>query len=60
MEHRGNTQIIRGYVPLGEMFGYATDLRSLTQGRAQYSMHFGRYEQVPANLAQEIKAKAGL
>jgi len=42
------------------MFGYATDLRSLTQGRAQYSMHFGRYEQVPANLAQEIKAKAGL
>jgi len=60
MEHRGNTQVVRGYVPLGEMFGYATDLRSLTQGRAQYSMHFGRYEQVPANLAQEIKEKAGL
>lgn len=60
MEHRGNTQVIRGYVPLGEMFGYATELRSLTQGRAQYTMHFGRYEQVPANLAQEIIAKAGM
>lgn len=60
MEHRGNTQVIRGYVPLGEMFGYATDLRSLTQGRAQYTMHFGRYEPVPANLAVEIKEKAGL
>lgn len=60
MEHRGNTQVIRGFVPLGEMFGYATDLRSMTQGRAQYSMHFGQYEQVPASLAEEIKEKAGL
>lgn len=60
MEHRGNTQVIRGWVPLGEMFGYATDLRSMTQGRAQYSMHFGRYEQVPASLAQEIKEQAGM
>lgn len=60
MEHRGNTQVIRGFVPLGEMFGYATDLRSMTQGRAQYTMHFGQYEQVPASLAEQIKEKAGM
>jgi len=47
-------------VPLAEMFGYATDLRSLTQGRATYTMHFSHYEQVPESLAREIVGgKAG-
>ena len=46
-EDRGGTQIINARVPLSEMFGYATDLRSRTQGRATYSMHFDRYEQAP-------------
>jgi elongation factor G len=57
MEKRGSTQIIRSIVPLAEMFGYATDLRSRTQGRASYTMHFLRYEQVPANIESEIIAK---
>ncbi|MGH9395222.1 MAG: elongation factor G [Terriglobia bacterium] len=57
MEKRGSTQIIRSMVPLAEMFGYATDLRSRTQGRASYTMHFLRYEQVPANIEAEIVAK---
>ena len=50
MEKRGSTQIIRSKVPLAEMFGYATDLRSRTQGRASYTMHFLRYEQAPARF----------
>jgi elongation factor G len=54
LEHRGSTQVISAHVPLGDMFGYATDLRSLTQGRATYTMHFGQYEQVPVHLAEEI------
>lgn len=54
MEPRGGVQVVRGYVPLGEMFGYATDLRSNTQGRAVYSMQFDHYEQVPNNIAEEI------
>jgi elongation factor G len=54
LEHRGSTQVISAQVPLGDMFGYATDLRSLTQGRATYTMHFGQYEQVPVHLAEEI------
>jgi elongation factor G len=45
---------VRASVPLAEMFGYATDLRSTTQGRAQYSMQFDRYEEVPNNLAEGI------
>jgi elongation factor G len=45
-------------VPLSEMFGYATDLRSRTQGRATYSMHFDRYEPAPSNVAEEVVAKA--
>ncbi len=57
MEKRGSTQIIRSTVPLAEMFGYATQLRSMTQGRASYTMHFLRYEQVPANIETEIVAK---
>lgn len=54
MEQRGNAQVIRAFVPLATMFGYATDLRSLTQGRAVYTMVFGYYDEVPANLAEEI------
>jgi elongation factor G len=57
MEKRGSTQIIRSKVPLAEMFGYATDLRSRTKGRASYSMHFLRYEQAPSNVAEEVIAK---
>ncbi|GMG98123.1 elongation factor G [Tepidimicrobium xylanilyticum] len=54
MEPRGGVQVVRGYVPLGEMFGYATDLRSHTQGRAVYTMQFDHYEQVPSNIAEKI------
>ena len=54
---RGGTQIVDAHVPLSEMFGYATELRSRTQGRATYSMHFDRYEQVPANVSEEIVAR---
>ncbi len=57
MERRGSTQIIRSTVPLSEMFGYATDLRSRTQGRASYTMHFLRYEQAPAPVAEEVVAR---
>jgi elongation factor G len=57
MEKRGSTQIIRALVPLAQMFGYATDLRSRTQGRASYTMHFLRYDQVPSAIAEEIIAK---
>jgi elongation factor G len=54
MEQRGNAQVVTGHVPLAEMFGYATDLRSTTQGRATYTMQFNRYEEVPANIAEKI------
>jgi elongation factor G len=57
MEARNNMQVVRGYVPLAEMFGYATDLRSKTQGRGTYTMHFSHYEEVPKNLADEIIQK---
>jgi elongation factor G len=57
MEARGSSQVIRATVPLASMFGYATDLRSLTQGRATYTMQFARYEETPAALAEEIMAK---
>jgi len=57
MEKRGNAQIIRAEVPLSEMFGYATDLRSKTQGRATYTMQFSRYEDVPKGIADSIIAK---
>jgi elongation factor G len=56
-EDRGGTQIINARVPLSEMFGYATDLRSRTQGRATYSMHFDRYEQAPGNVSEEVVAR---
>jgi elongation factor G len=54
MEQRGNAQVISAYVPLAEMFGYATDVRSNTQGRATYTMQFERYDEVPPNLADKI------
>jgi elongation factor G len=57
MEVRGSSQVIRATVPLATMFGYATDLRSMTQGRATYTMQFARYEEVPTSLAEEIMAK---
>ena len=56
-EERGGTQIINARVPLSEMFGYATDLRSRTQGRATYSMHFDRYEQAPNRVSEEVVAE---
>jgi len=58
MEARGNAQVISCRVPLAEMFGYATDLRSVTQGRATYSMQFSEYEQAPKNVSEEVVAKA--
>jgi len=57
MDSRGNAHVIRANVPLGQMFGYATDVRSMTQGRATYTMQFARYEEVPRNIAEEIMAK---
>jgi elongation factor G len=57
MEARGSSQVIRANVPLGQMFGYATDLRSMTQGRATYTMQFARYEEIPSSIAEEIMAK---
>jgi elongation factor G len=58
MESRGSTQVVRARVPLAEMFGYATDLRSMTQGRASYSMELSHYAEVPANLAAELVQKS--
>ena len=57
MESRMSTQIIKAMVPLASMFGYETDLRSMTQGRAASSMHFGRYEEAPKSVSEEIIAK---
>ncbi len=57
MEARGNAQIVKAFVPLSEMFGYATDMRSMTQGRASYSMFFDHYTQVPNNIAQALMKK---
>ena len=58
MEMRLNTQVVSARVPLAEMFGYATDLRSATQGRATYSMQFESYEPAPRNVSEEVVAKA--
>ncbi|MFC4075420.1 elongation factor G [Salinithrix halophila] len=58
MDSRGGAQVIRAMVPLAEMFGYATTLRSRTQGRGVYSMQFDHYEEVPKNIAEEIISKA--
>jgi elongation factor G len=57
MDARGNAQVISAMVPLANMFGYVSTLRSMTQGRAQYSMHFDHYEQVPPAIADEVRAK---
>jgi elongation factor G len=57
MQLRGTTQIIKAHVPLSEMFGYATEMRSRTQGRGSFTMHFGKYEEVPGSLAEEIVSK---
>ena len=54
---RGNAQAVDAEVPLANMFGYVNELRSFTQGRAQYTMQFSHYEQVPNNVAEELKEK---
>ena len=56
MEARGGSQIIRGFIPLSEMFGYATDLRSKTQGRGTYAMEPSHYEEVPKAILETIVA----
>ena len=58
MMQRGEAQVIASTVPLGEMFGYSTKLRSMTQGRAVYSMEFSHYEEVPKSKAEEIVSKS--
>jgi elongation factor G len=57
IEHRAGSQVIKSMVPLSEMFGYATDIRSKTQGRATYTMQFAHYEEVPKNISEQIIAK---
>jgi elongation factor G len=57
MDSRGNARVITAMVPLANMFGYVNNLRSMSQGRAQYSMHFDHYSEVPANVSEEIRAK---
>ncbi|MEJ5368869.1 MAG: elongation factor G [Bryobacteraceae bacterium] len=57
VEMKGGTQIIRAMVPLSEMFGYATELRSRTQGRGSFTMHFGRYEEAPASVTEEVVSR---
>jgi elongation factor G len=56
-DSRGNAQAVEAMVPLANMFGYVNQLRSFTQGRAQYTMQFSHYEEVPQNVADEVKAK---
>jgi elongation factor G len=55
----GNAQVVKAIVPLSEMFGYATDLRSMSQGRADFTMQFERYEQVPQSIAGDIVDQGG-
>ena len=57
MEQRGSSQVVRAQVPLAQMFGYATDLRSRTQGRATYTMQFHSYQEVPESISREIIAR---
>jgi elongation factor G len=59
MDQRANARVIHAKVPLANMFGYVNTLRSMSQGRAQFSMEFDHYEQVPQHIADEIKAKNG-
>ena len=58
LEPRAGSQVITAYVPLAEMFGYATQLRSMTQGRATYTMQFDHYDEVPKSIAEEVIARA--
>ena len=60
MTDREMTRIINANVPLAEMFGYATDLRSITQGRANYAMEFSHYDEVPKNISEKIKEDRGM
>jgi len=60
MTERGMAKIIRAHVPLSEMFGYSTDLRSSSQGRATYAMEFAHYSQVPSNITEKIRAERGV
>ena len=57
MDSRGNARIVTAMVPLANMFGYVNNLRSMSQGRAQFSMFFDHYEQVPQAVAEEVRAK---
>ena len=57
MDQRGNARVVTAMVPLANMFGYVNNLRSMSQGRAQYTMHFDHYEQVPRSVADEVRAK---
>jgi elongation factor G len=57
MEERGNAKVISAMVPLANMFNYVSTLRSMSQGRAQYTMHFDRYERVPQSVADEVVSK---
>ncbi len=57
MDQRGNARVVTAMVPLANMFGYVNNLRSMSQGRAQYTMHFDHYEQVPQSVADEVRAK---
>lgn len=57
MDSRGNARVVAAMVPLANMFGYINTLRSMSQGRAQYSMEFHHYEPVPQQIADEVKAK---
>jgi elongation factor G len=57
MEDRANAKVIKEKVPLASMFGYVSSLRSMSQGRASFTMEFAHYDQVPANVAAEVKAK---
>ncbi|KPJ85258.1 hypothetical protein AMJ57_03845, partial [Parcubacteria bacterium SG8_24] len=59
MRDRASAKIVDAHVPLAEMFGYATQLRSMTQGRASYTMEFQQYEPVPANIAETIREGKG-
>ena len=56
-DSRGNAKVVEAMVPLANMFGYVNELRSFSQGRAQYTMQFSHYDEVPANVAQEVKEK---
>ncbi len=57
MDQRGNARVIAAQVPLANMFGYVNNLRSMSQGRAQFTMHFDHYDQVPQGVADEVRAK---